>query len=87
MKRVLSPDDLDREILKQLQKDVDATTEKDEDDLFGQSIGASLKKMAPQQKALAKMKIQQLLYEIQFNVQPSPVQPSPYYPPSETPMY
>ena len=47
-----SPDDLERNILKELKSD--------EDDPFGQSIGVSLKKMTPQQKALAKMKIQQL---------------------------
>ena len=52
----------------------DSLVAPDEDDLFGQSIGASLKKMAPQQKALAKMKIQPLMYEIQYcNVQPTPI--------------
>ena len=53
---------------------------KDEDDIFGLSIGASMKKMAPQQKSLAKIKIQQLLYEIEYGH-------SQYYPLSDTPMY
>ena len=47
---MISPDDFDRELLKEL-KD---SSKQDEDDLFGLSIGGSLKKMTPQQKGLAK---------------------------------
>ena len=54
------------EILKELRKEEATPSAPDEDDLFGQSVGASLKKMSDQHKALAKMKIQQLLYEIQY---------------------
>ena len=50
-------------------------TRKDEDDWFGLSIGATLKTMTLQQKALAKMRIQQMLYEIQFCNMQTP----PYY--------
>lgn len=49
----------------------------DEDDLFGRSIGASLKKMTDQQKALAKMKIQRLMYETKYC--PSPLSDSSLY--------
>ena len=79
-KRQVSPDEIDRAILKELQKE-----EKDDEDLlFSQSIGVSLKKMTDQQKALVKMKISQLMYEIQYcNEAPN----TPYYPPSDTPMY
>ena len=71
--------DINLEILKELRKEPEAPLkpEFDEDDLFGQRIGATLKKMPEQQKALAKMKIQQVLYEIQYcNVQPVPFYPS-----------
>ena len=68
-----TPDNFKREILKELKKDY--LTAPDEDDLFGKSIGASLK-MIPQQKALAKMKIEQLMYKIQY----CNVQPTPYFP-------
>ena len=63
-KRPLSPDDLEREILAELKRD--APQERDEDDLFGLSVGASLKKMTPQQKALAKVQIQKVMFEIQY---------------------
>ena len=48
MKRSSSTtDDINREILKVLQKDTDTTApSNDEDELFGQSIGESLKKMS-----------------------------------------
>ena len=49
-RRPPTPDDLEREILKELKKD--SLAPPDEDDLFGQSIGASLKKMAPQQNEI-----------------------------------
>ena len=40
----------------------------DEDDLFGQSVGKDLKTLSPYQKSLAKMKIQQILHEIRWSV-------------------
>ena len=40
----------------------------DEDDLFGQSVGKELKTLSPYQKSLAKMKIQQILHEIRWSV-------------------
>lgn len=61
MKKTLG---LEREILKELKREEDM----DEDLLFGSSIGATLKTFIPKKKALAKMRIQQVLYEIQFDV-------------------
>lgn len=55
------------EILKELQKEKPTPLVPDEDDLFGQTIIASLKKLSGQQKALAKVKIQQVLYEVQYS--------------------
>ena len=73
LKRPSTPDANERIFVQELCKEQAASLLPDEDDLFGQCIGASLKKMPDQQKALAKMKIQQLLYEIQYcNVQPTP---------------
>ena len=40
----------------------------DEDDLFGQSVGTELKTLSPYQKSLAKMKIQQILHEVRWSV-------------------
>jgi len=42
----------------------------DEDELFGLSLGEFLKKMPMHQKALAIMKIQQIMYEMQCNSAP-----------------
>ena len=64
-------EDLELEILKELRRN--QSDAPDEDDLFGQSIAATLKKFNAQQKALVKMRIQQLLYEVQF----CPPQPPP----------
>ena len=57
-------DEVDAEILRQLgtMKEPEA----DEDSLFAQSIAASLKRMGPQKKSLAKIKIQQALFEVEF---------------------
>ena len=57
-------DEVDAEILRQLgtMKEPEA----DEDSLFAQSIAASLKQMDPQKKSLAKIKIQQALFEVEF---------------------
>ena len=50
---------------------------------LAKALGNPLKKMTPQQKALAEMKIQQLMYEIHY----CNVQPTPYFPLSDNPMY
>ena len=54
------------DILKELQREKTAPLVPDEDELFGQTIIASLKKLSGQQKALAKVKIQQVLYEVEY---------------------
>ena len=69
------PDDIEREILKELRKEQAIPLPPDEDDLFGQSIGATLKTMSAQQKALAKLRIQQVMYDTQYGT----VQSSPYH--------
>ena len=38
----------------------------DEDTLFGMSIAASLKTMEAQKKSLAKIRLQQVLYDVEF---------------------
>ena len=82
VRRPATPDyDLEKEILKELKKD---PVPADEDDLFGQSVGASLK-MSAQQKCLAKLKIQQVMYDIQYC--DSNMQSASYFPPSDNPMY
>eukprot|EP00795_Rhopilema_esculentum_P005645 gene5645-10873_t len=43
--------------------------EPEEDDLYGQSIGKELKRLATYQKSLAKLKIQQVLHEVQWSTQ------------------
>ena len=58
-------DAVEMEILKQL-KDTCMSDQDDEDMTFGQSIALTLKKMEPQQKSFAKIKIQEVLYAIQF---------------------
>ena len=53
------------EILKQL-KAIDKEEndrELDEEGFYAQSVASTLRTMTPQQKALAKIKIQQILYE------------------------
>ena len=73
MNRSSTPDDIQREILKELHKEQATPLPPDEDDLFGQSIGATLKTMSAQQKALAKLWIQQVMYDTQYgNVQSTP---------------
>lgn len=73
------PEDIEKSILHELQKEQPVPLPPDEDDLFGQSIGASLKNMTVQQKGLAKMRIQQIMYEVQF----CNVSPTTYYPHSD----
>lgn len=71
--------DIDKEILEELRRE-QTVSKPDEDELFGQSIGATLKTMTPQQKSLAKVRIQQVMYETQY----SSVQPCQYYPSDNT---
>lgn len=59
-------EELERELLRELKKEKTTPPTTDEDDLFGQSIVATLKKLPAQQKGLAKVKMQQVLYDIQF---------------------
>ena len=49
----------------------------EEEELFGKSVAASIRNMPPEQRAMAKIRIQQVLYDIQFQ---SPSAPYPYYP-------
>ena len=69
-----------KEILKQLNREQTPSLPPDEDGFFGRSIGATLKTMSPQQKALAKMRIQQVMYEVQY----CSVEPPNFYPPTES---
>ena len=74
-------DEVDAEILRQLgsMKEPEA----DEDSLFAQSVAASLKRMGPQKKSLAKIKIQQALFEVEF----APPHPLMLPPPSTYPPF
>ena len=42
------------------------TTEEDEDGLFGRQLAATLRRFPSHQKAVAKLRIQQLLMDIEF---------------------
>jgi uncharacterized protein YwgA len=51
------------------QHDLNADPKKqapDEDELFCLSVAASLKRFSPQKKALAKLRIQQVMYDVEF---------------------
>lgn len=63
----MSPaDDIDIAILKQLQDLDKVDVAPDEDDLYARSVAEQLKKLTPKARGMAKMKIQQVLYEVQF---------------------
>ena len=67
-------DEVDVEILKQL-KAMDSKKEPDrelldEEGVYAQSVAATLRKMTPEQRGMAKIKIQQILYEIQYCMPP-----------------
>ena len=62
-KRRTACNDVDIEILRQLKE---TREEDDEDHLFGLSIAATLKKLEPQKKSLAKLRLQQVLYEVEY---------------------
>ena len=65
-RKVIDP--VEEEILIQLKQSGQQSTSEinDEDLSFGQMIAMNLKRLTPQQKAQAKIRIQQLLYEIEF---------------------
>ena len=67
-------DDIDVEILRQLKAldKKEAEHDLDEEGLYAQSIAGTLRKMTPEQRAMAKMKIQQILYEIQYCIPQTP---------------
>ena len=54
------------------------TDNSDDDFAFGRSVALTLKKLQLQQKSLAKIKIQQILHEVEFP-QPPPVYPTPNF--------
>ena len=69
-------DEIELEILRQLRessvssKSSENSTVEDEDLAYGKTVALSLKRLEPKQKAQAKIKIQQLLYSLEF---PEPV--------------
>lgn len=69
----MAADEVDLEILRQL-KDLEKKEpeEPDEEDMYAKSVAATLKKMSPEQRAMAKLKIQQVLYEVQYCMPQAP---------------
>lgn len=66
-KRKIELDPVDIEILSQLKKsNEDLTSHDDEEYSFGRSVSLTLKRLEVKQKAQAKIGIQQLLYDIEF---------------------
>ena len=65
-------DEVDMEIIRQLKGLEKQGQELDEEDHYGQSVAGTLRKMSPEQRALAKMRIQQILYEIQYSMPQAP---------------
>lgn len=55
-----------KELLKSVKTMVENRTEKDASDHFGANIAAQLRCMEPQVRSLAMTRIQQLLYDIQY---------------------
>lgn len=74
-KCVTPADEVDLQILQNLKEMQQNVSE--EEELFGKSVAASIRNMPPEQRAMAKIRIQQVLYDIQFQ---SPSAPYPYYP-------
>lgn len=58
--------EFERQVLDELRK-APEPTKPDEDDMFGHMIAATLKKLTSQQSSFAKLKMQQLLYDLQFS--------------------
>ena len=71
-RRRIDADPIEIEILKQLKESrlsrSDYDTSNDKEFSFGRMVLLTLKRFHPQQKAQAKIKIQQLLYEIEFPI-------------------
>lgn len=66
-KRKIELDPVDIEILSQLKKsNEDLTSHDDEEYSFGRSVALTLKRLEVKQKVQAKIGIQQLLYDIEF---------------------
>lgn len=66
-KRKVELDPIDIEILSQLKKSSDESTSHDDEEYtFGRSVALTLKRLEVKQKAQAKIRIQQLLYDIEF---------------------
>ena len=76
-RRRIDADPIEIEILKQLKESrlsrSDYDTSNDKEFSFGRMILLTLKRFHPQQKARAKIKIQQLLYEIEFPISPGDI--------------
>lgn len=75
-KRRLSPDPIKVELLSQLKRTNTEDNTEDEEFTFGKTIAFTLKKFDDRQKALTKIKIQQLLFDLEFQNQQSGPQPS-----------
>ena len=58
----------DRELLAAIEK---CDEDKDGLDSFGRSVAAQIRKLDSRRQALAKMKVQQVLYELEFGVETS----------------
>ena len=50
----------------------------DEEGHYGQQIAATLRRFTPRQKAIAKMKIQQMLFDVEFDGERSTPTPNNY---------
>ena len=59
-------DEFEQQVLDELRKAPEPTNP-NEDEMFGQMIAAIFKKLTPQQSSFAKLKIQQLLYDLKNN--------------------
>ena len=68
-KRIKPRDVISEQTLNYLDKKNKTVDQKSDEDSFALSIIPSLKRMADQQKALAKLRIQQTLYEIEFGTE------------------
>ena len=60
-------DQVSEQIMNDLNKKSKPETEKSDEEMFALNIVPALKRMTNQQRALAKLRIQQVLYEIEFD--------------------
>ena len=58
--------------LQSLQENKKAKRDVDEEGHYGEQIAATLRRFTVRQKALAKMKIQEVLFNVEFNSEPTP---------------